>query len=347
MSRAGSGSILAMIAVLFVLPGASTAALPEFLSETGLYAPGTARVVASDVMSYAPQYPLWTDGATKRRWLWLPAAATIDASDPDHWSFPVGTKLWKEFAFERPVETRFMEKQADGTWSFATYIWDGEGREARLAPEHGVAAVDVGSGQLHDIPGRWDCRSCHGNRPEGVLGFGALQLSGDRDPLAPHTEPLRPGDVDLETLVERGAIVGLPEAAKRPRIGAGFARERAVLGYLHGNCGGCHQGSGALSAFTLRLDHSIVANTDHAPNSTFLAAGVVVAGDPAASPLRQRLASRDPYLRMPPLGSRRVDAAALALIDAWIREDLPYRVASDSLQRKQPGHSPNLEERSR
>lgn len=346
MRCAGSSAIAAMLAVL--LPASvGAAALPGFLSETGLYAPGTARLVASDVMSYSPQYPLWTDGAVKRRWIWLPAAATIDASDPDHWVFPVGTKLWKEFAFAGPIETRFMEKQADGTWSFATYHWDAAGEVARLAPERGVEAVDVGHGQVHDIPGRWDCRSCHGNRPEGVLGFGALQLSSDRDPLAPHAEPLRPGDVDLDALLARGVIVGLPDAARRPRIDADSARERAVLGYLHGNCGGCHQSTGALSAFPLRLDHSIAKNTDDAPDSTFFAAGVVVAGDPVASPLHQRLASRDPYLRMPPLGSREVDSAALALVDAWIREDLPHRVAIDSLQREQPGQSPNLEERSR
>jgi mono/diheme cytochrome c family protein len=204
-----------------------------------------------------------------------------------------------------------------------------------LAPERGVTGLAVGHDQVHDVPGRWDCRSCHGGRAEGVLGFSALQLSRDRDPLAPHAEPPRPGDVDLEELIERGRIVNFPPSLQRPRIVAATDRERAVLGYFHGNCGGCHQADGALSALTLRLDHSIA---DDRPNTTFLTAGVVVPGDPAASALLRRMSSRDQAMQMPPLGTRVADTQALALIDAWIREDLAVRVASDS---------PNHEEKSR
>jgi len=34
----------------------------------------------------------------KRRWLRLPTGTAIDKSDPDHWQFPVGTQLWKQFS---------------------------------------------------------------------------------------------------------------------------------------------------------------------------------------------------------------------------------------------------------
>jgi hypothetical protein len=63
--------------------------LPARLRETGLVE-GDPQVVA-----FAPQYPLWSDGAGKRRWLSLPPGQAIDASDPDAWQFPVGTRLWK------------------------------------------------------------------------------------------------------------------------------------------------------------------------------------------------------------------------------------------------------------
>ena len=66
---------------------------PQLLSETGLYAgEGTARVDPRN-RSFAPQYPLWTDGAGKRRWIQLPEGAAIDASNLSRWEFPVGTKL--------------------------------------------------------------------------------------------------------------------------------------------------------------------------------------------------------------------------------------------------------------
>ena len=61
---------------------------------------------------YTPVYPLWADGLVKRRWLDLPAGKKIDTSDMDHWSFPVGTRFWKEFATPSGtvLETRLIEK---------------------------------------------------------------------------------------------------------------------------------------------------------------------------------------------------------------------------------------------
>ena len=81
---------------------------PEHLADTGLYADFALRTPAPGVLTFAPQYPLWTDGAAKRRWISLPPGEAIDATDIDNWQFPIGTRLWKEFAFERAVETRFM-----------------------------------------------------------------------------------------------------------------------------------------------------------------------------------------------------------------------------------------------
>src|ERR1043165_6412078 len=58
-------------------------------------------------LSFSPQYPLWSDGAHKRRWIYLPPGTAIDASRLDAWEFPIGTRLWKEFSLGGPIETRF------------------------------------------------------------------------------------------------------------------------------------------------------------------------------------------------------------------------------------------------
>jgi len=55
---------------------------PQTLPETGLYADFAALRVDPSHLAFAPQYPLWTDGATKRRWISLPSGTAIDASDP-------------------------------------------------------------------------------------------------------------------------------------------------------------------------------------------------------------------------------------------------------------------------
>src|SRR5947209_7643500 len=82
---------------------------PVHLRETGLYAPGSSERIATDALPFSPQYPLWSDGAEKRRWIRLPRGTQIDARDPDHWVFPVGTRIWKEFSLGRRLETRMLE----------------------------------------------------------------------------------------------------------------------------------------------------------------------------------------------------------------------------------------------
>ena len=82
---------------------------PARLIDTGLYAAGHPGEIDPRNRPFAPQYPLWTDGATKRRWVYLPPGAPIDARDAAEWQFPAGTRFWKEFSFNgRKVETRMI-----------------------------------------------------------------------------------------------------------------------------------------------------------------------------------------------------------------------------------------------
>jgi hypothetical protein len=169
-------------------------------------------------LPFAPQYPLWTDGASKRRWIRLPQGTSIDASNPNDFAFPIGTRLWKQFGFERLVETRFMERRADGSWRFATYVWRAGGHDAELAPEAGVPwAHTMAEGVSYDVPGTTDCESCHLGRSNPVLGFGALQLSADRDTLAPHAEPPSDAILDLAAFASRGLIRNLPDERCAPK----------------------------------------------------------------------------------------------------------------------------------
>src|SRR5262245_49773858 len=107
---------LALLAFLAALvPQAHAAAsLPQHLRDTGLYARATGDDLAGDVLPFTPQYALWSDGAEKRRWIRLPPGGRIDARDPDHWVFPVGTRLWKEFSLGRRLETRMLERTRSG-----------------------------------------------------------------------------------------------------------------------------------------------------------------------------------------------------------------------------------------
>lgn len=345
--RAAGGALTLALAIGMVAlligcsraPAAESGALPPTLAATGLYADFAARTLADGVIAFSPQYPLWTDGATKQRWIALPPGSSIDASDPDHWRFPPGTRLWKEFAFERPIETRYLELGADGAWRFASYQWAADGSAAPLAPECGVrGAATTPDGARFDLPSRLDCAACHRGGADAVLGFGALQLSGDRDPLAPHGEPLPEGALDLAELVRRGLVRGLPERllATPPRIAAATPRERAVLGYLHGNCAACHNASGPLASLGLDLAASLREDATASGARPALATTVGVKsrfalpdaslriepGAPEKSVLARRLASRHAVQQMPPLGTHVVDSHASQRIAEWIRADL-------------------------
>jgi hypothetical protein len=333
--------VIAVLAVLAAgLSPASPASPAERLHDTGLYAaPGT-DLLQPGIMAYSPQYPLWSDGATKRRWIALPPGGVIDASQPAAWEFPAGTRLWKEFAVNgRRVETRLLERLDGGDWRFAAYAWNEAGSEAILVPAEGARLTLPGGGD-YTIPSLDDCQACHGGAPVPVLGFTALQLSADRDPLAPHAEPRRPGDVDLDGLAARGLLSGLPQAVLEvpPRIQAPTPAGRAALGYLHANCGHCH-GDPAISdgvvpvGLNLWIDPADPEAAARAQAELLEGIGRyrgagddagrrLVPGNATGGTLLLRMRSRDPRIQMPPLGTRIPDEPALALIARWVNNDL-------------------------
>lgn len=308
---------------------------PALLSGTGLYETGTLKV-GPDKLPYSPQYPLWSDGAYKRRWLYLPPGSSIDASLPDAWQFPPGTRLWKEFGFARPVETRFIERLSDGSWRYAVYAWNEEGSEAVLVPETGYRRypAPAAPGGYYTIPSRDDCRACHEGGAVPVLGIGALQLSPVRDPLAPNRERRTLYDVDLPGLVARGLVRNLPEQylLEPPRVAAPTPVSRAALGYLHGNCGHCHNATGPLADLDLVLlqparplaasARELLRTLVDVPSDfhVYRATRRVAPGLASRSVLALRMRSRNPVVQMPPLGTRTADTNAVVLIERWINE---------------------------
>lgn len=265
-----------VVALLRLLPaaliGAAQAAppLPQNLRDTGLY---------SEAHEFAPRYPLWSDGTQKRRWLYLPPGTAIDRSNPDAWEFPIGTKAWKDFAFERRIETRYLERLADGSWRFATYLWNEAGTEALLAPAEGTTLAVAGApGGRYRIPSRTDCLACHEGAPVPVLGYSALQLSG----IAPSS------------------------AAATPTA-------RAALGYLHGNCGHCHNHTGPLANLELALAQQAANPAESAARTLRSLAGRSGMALPSA-----RMRARNPFTRMPPLGVSVIDQEGAALVEKLV-----------------------------
>lgn len=326
-----------------IAQAAGADALPEHLAGTGLFVPGSSTEIRSGVVAFSPQYPLWSDGTTKRRWIELPPDTFIDARRPTAWEFPVGTRLWKEFSLDRRVETRFMVRLTDGSWRYATYVWNEGQSDAVLAPPEGMPALPIVSAPYgrYTIPSEPDCRACHEGVAVPVLGFSALQLSADRDPLAVHAASSPAAQVELRALVARGLLRNLPRRLLEnpPRIAARSPTERAVLGYLHGNCGHCHSNPADSDAsvpvsILLEQDASDPSSSGRVRRSLINVSGrfrlpgprgslpLITPGNSDASMLTVRMRSRDGRVQMPPLGTAIPDSEGLALVERWINHDL-------------------------
>jgi mono/diheme cytochrome c family protein len=288
-------------------------ALPGRLSQTGLFVDGQTDTLSPKARAYEPAFALWSDGASKRRWIELPEGARIDTTDMDDWSFPVGTKLWKEFSLRgRRIETRLLVKvgPAASEWAGAAYVWDAYQLDATLAPE-GVKNAD---GQGYEVPSAADCGGCHGGRKSHVLGFSAVQLAKPGLPLA------------LEDLQREGLLTTAP--VTRPSI-PGDDVERAALGYLHANCGHCHnsarppRGDGARCYDPQRridfwLPSGAEGDARELPAATTTVPRFVTPGEPDESRLIALVSRRGGLSYMPPLGSHRVDPDGVSQLRVWI-----------------------------
>ncbi len=306
---------------------------PVDLRCTGLYSDWSIKTVSADVKEFVPGLQLWSDGAEKTRWIYLPPGQQIDTSDMDEWTFPVGTKLWKEFRLPigsstttTRLETRLIWKTAADTWYRTTYRWSPDGETS--ATELTQGELDA-NGDGYEIPTQHMCSTCHEGRLDGVLGFEAVGLSAPGASL-----------VTMATLESDGLLSAPPTA---PLTIPGDAVESAALGWIHVNCGtACHnRGSGGAykTGFFTRLDVSTLATVEttdtyttgwNVPTVAYQIPDASTtyrfhACDLGESAAYYRSSLRDGVdgggTQMPPIDTHRVDEGGIAEIAAWINED--------------------------
>jgi hypothetical protein len=281
--------------------------LPERLSETGLYSDLASDAIAPGVRPYRPRFELWSDGAEKRRWLALPEGTQIDSADPDDWVFPDGVRVWKEFSRDGVrIETRLIAK-VGSEWLAQAYVWRDDESDAMAAPAGHIEA----RGTSHDVPAAGECAGCHGGRNSFVLGISAVQLGYD----APS------GELDLADLNAASALaVPVSDSVALP----GNEVTQSALGYLHANCGHCHNSAAparpcldpGVPDFWLRIDG--LASVESTSTYTSAVDGAITPGDPDGSSVIRRMSRRSIPGRMPPLGSRVVDHQSIETLRTWI-----------------------------
>jgi len=292
----------------------------------GLYVEGSCSELAPGVRAYAPQFRLWTDGAEKERFVFLPGTTDIDTSNPSAWVFPTGTKLWKSFSLGGVrLETRLLEKMGTGigasSWRMRTFAWNA-GQDTVTEVTDGRLDV-LGTG--HDIPTPAQCIRCHtGAATDAPLSFSAIQLNHSGTPLS------------LQTLLDEGRL-SVPVTTAAATI-PGDATARAALGYMHANCGNCHGGPAPQAGMTLWVDVGLASVED---TGTWLTSVDGVSGWMASltpdvtariepgvsntSSVIRRMSLRgsptvpgDYANQMPPLGTEIIDTTGVEAVRAWI-----------------------------
>jgi mono/diheme cytochrome c family protein len=131
---------------------AAATTLPETLDKTDLFTLESEALARSGTISFAPTYPLWTDGAGKMRYVRVPRGKTIAFDKAkQQFSIPPNTRFYKTFLKSvidangnpgfRKIETRVIvarpdENLPDGTAHttalYGTYVWNEDESQATL-----------------------------------------------------------------------------------------------------------------------------------------------------------------------------------------------------------------------
>jgi len=358
--------VASMLALLLAFTGCSRQSspvrpflaepFPEKLSEWHLFtASAPALAPNQGVIPYDLNTPLFSDYASKYRFLWMPVGTSATYQEEGVFDFPVGTILAKSFAFavdgnpgrEHLVETRLLV-HTDAGWIGLPYIWNDSQSEAHLdlAPDPVPIRYTDATGKRREftyfIPNANECKQCHENN-HVMLPIGPKARNLNKD-FGYADGPAN----QLDYWTRAGYLHGTPASAQAPAVakwddassGSLDARARA---YLDNNCAHCHQpgGSAGYTGVDLRWASADTSPSGGAPllpgfgrrgnlqsfgvckspNSSGRVGNLsydLVPGHPDHSILLARMISVRPKEMMPQIGRSIVHEEGVALIRAWI-----------------------------
>lgn len=306
---------------------------------------------------YDLSVPLFTDYASKYRFLFLPDNSAATYHDNEAFEFPLGTVISKTFSMpantnqrgfehETLLETRLLIKRENG-WVTLPYIWN----ESKTDAELGLIGGRVSTSLTHEnelthfqyaIPGIQQCSRCHQIKPDGDADQAFLA------PIGPKARYLN-SDYDygngLENQLEywsaQGLLTGLPDDKSTIAATPSFKPDTAIesippsqlthyaKAWLDVNCAHCHRAEGGASNTAFQVDYNMPFDThkiDHGVCGKPVSYGgshlswLITPGTADTSIIVQRMVAIPDGSgdQMPPLGRELVHREGLALIKTWI-----------------------------
>ncbi|MCX9146693.1 SO2930 family diheme c-type cytochrome [Erythrobacter sp. WG] len=296
---------------------------PAKLSEFAFFTQYRPQMPNRGVHPYTLNTPLWSDGADKLRFIYLPQGTQLAADGEGLLKFPVGAAIVKTFAFgegadRKLIETRVLLHRVDG-WVALPYRWNAEQTDATLALGGGRVDLTTPAGEAisYAIPNKNQCKTCHSKDGEVI-------------PIGPKARNLAASW--LGEMVREGALDRVPQGAGTLPVWsarkAGDPAAPLARAYLDVNCAHCHQPGGGASNSGLDLRWEQADPHAYGLMKRPVAAGrgagdrdfSIVAGHPDKSILLYRMDSTEPGVAMPELGKSSVDTEGVAVVRRWIAE---------------------------
>ena len=291
--------------------------LPRTLDEFGFFIHADAQIPTIGVTPYRLNTPLYSDGAEKLRFVYLPPGTKMDAGGDGLLSFPVGSALIKTFAFgdgegRRLIETRVLLHRESG-WLALPYVWNEEQTQASLAIAGARIPVRAPGGEeiSYRVPNKNQCKECHGV-DGAVVPIGPKARNMSRSWLSANLDQVPQGADALPVWEDRSEA----------------STEAISRAFLDVNCAHCHRPGATASNSGLDLrweqDDPHALGVMKRPVAAGRGAGGllfdVVPGQPGQSILLHRMMSNEPGVAMPELGKATIDREGAEAVRRWIQE---------------------------
>jgi uncharacterized repeat protein (TIGR03806 family) len=329
---------------------------PKRLSQTGIFRDLASLTPEAGVVPYDVNSPLWSDGAHKKRWMFVPGDGKDPVVENDRigfsaegaWTFPAGTLFIKHFELpldeadpttRKRLETRLLICGTDSVFG-CTYKWNEAGTDAELLDgglKETLTIREAHGGtreQTWHYPAPADCLACHTPAAGYVLGVRTNQLN------RAHRYAWNVKQNQLQAMAQAGFFRSPLESSQLDRLprlaaldDATCPLETRVRSYLDSNCASCHRPGGVRANFDARFETPL--------EQTGLIGGQLQKdfGLPGARVVQPRevfksmlvLRLLDTAHKMPPLGTSQRDTAAIDALCRWI-DSLPGEIAPEPSQ---------------
>ena len=327
------------------MPTTFNGALPQLLSETGVYCDTSNRIPANGLIPYAPNVPLWADGAIKSGYLAVPNDGGVITPDKQFrlhltgpWTFPDGTVFVKNLDLnvdERNpnvsplrLETQILVRDSNGGVYGASYKWRADNRDADLVVTSSNEDILITNATgvstrtwYYSSPS--DCLTCHTPVAGFVLGVNTRQFNGNFT---------YPGSGITDNQIRTLNRLGLFSPAINESGITGFSKlsalanssvslEERARSYLDANCAQCHRPGGVGNydaCYDTPLANQRIVNFPAAFPIGLDNPRIVMPQDIGRSVLWHRINTNNPTIKMPPLAHNLIDTNAVNLIRDWI-----------------------------